>query len=44
MSIIRIGLSQTKKFASGYDAVFAKKAGPAKKARPAPKRKSAKKK
>lgn len=25
MSIVRIGLSETRKFAAGYDAIFAKK-------------------
>lgn len=27
MSIIRVGLSETKKFADGYEAIFGKKAG-----------------
>ena len=27
MSIIRVGLSETKKFAEGYDAIFSKKKG-----------------
>lgn len=34
VSIIRVGLAQTKKFADGYDAIFGKKkAEPAKKAK-----------
>jgi hypothetical protein len=33
VSIIRVGLAETKNFADGYDAIFGKKkAGPAKKA------------
>jgi len=44
MSIVRIGLSETKKFAAGYDGIFARKARAAKKARPAAKKKPAKKK
>jgi hypothetical protein len=43
MSIIRVGLSETKKFATGYDAIFAKKARAAKKGKPAAKKKPAKK-
>jgi hypothetical protein len=43
MSIVRVGLSQTKKFASGYDAIFAKKARAGKKAKLAAKKKPAKK-
>ncbi len=36
MSIVRIGLSETKNFAEGYEAIFGKKkAAPAKKARSA---------
>lgn len=31
MSIVRVGLSQTKKFADGYDAIFAGKKRAAKK-------------
>ena len=27
MSIVRVGLSETKKFAEGYDAIFGKKKG-----------------
>jgi hypothetical protein len=43
MSIVRVGLSQTKKFATGYDAIFAKKkARPAKKPKGAVKKKAAK--
>ena len=35
MSIVRIGLAETKNFAEGFDAIFAKKkAAPAKKASP----------
>jgi hypothetical protein len=44
VSIVRIGLSQTKKFGAGYDAIFAKKARAAPKAKPAAKKKAAKKK
>jgi hypothetical protein len=44
MSIVRIGLSETKKFAAGYDAIFGKKARSARKAKPAAKKKPAKKK
>jgi hypothetical protein len=43
MSIVRVGLSETKKFASGYDTIFAKKPRIAPKAKPAPKKKPAKK-
>lgn len=28
MSIVRVGLAETKQFAEGYDAIFAKKKGP----------------
>ena len=37
VSIVRVGLSETKKFAEGYDAIFGKKkkGGQAKKAAPA---------
>jgi hypothetical protein len=42
MSIVRVGLSQTKKFATGYDAIFAKKARPAKKPKGSVKKKAAK--
>ena len=31
MSIVRIGLAETKNFSQGYDAIFGKKKGPAKK-------------
>jgi hypothetical protein len=41
VSIIRVGLSETKRFAAGYDAIFGKKAGAGK--NPGP-RKTAKKK
>jgi hypothetical protein len=43
VSIVRIGLAETKKFGAGYDAIFAKKARAARKAKPAPKKKPAKK-
>jgi hypothetical protein len=42
MSIVRVGLSQTKKFATGYDAIFAKKARLAKKPKGGVKKKAAK--
>lgn len=32
MSIVRVGLSENKKYADGYDAIFGKKKGGAKKA------------
>ena len=36
MSIVRVGLAETKNFGEGYDAIFGKKiAAPAKKAKPA---------
>jgi hypothetical protein len=41
VSIVRVGLAETKKFAAGYDAIFAKKARAAKK--PAAKRPAKKK-
>ena len=46
MSIVRIGLSETKHFAKGYDAIFGgkKKAGTAKKAKAPAKTGAAKKK
>ena len=45
MSIVRIGLSETKNFADGYDAIFGKKkTGGAKKARATAKAGSKKKK
>ena len=46
MSIVRIGLAETKHFAEGYEAIFGKKkAASAKKAKPAAgKKKKAKKK
>ena len=45
MSIVRVGLSETKKFAEGYDAIFGqKKAGATKKPKAAAKSASAKKK
>ena len=42
MSIVRIGLAETKHFANGYDAIFAKKSG-AVKPKAAPKKAAAKK-
>jgi hypothetical protein len=45
VSIIRVGLSETKKFAEGYDAIFGKKKeGPAKAGKGTPKKAAAKKK
>jgi hypothetical protein len=43
MSIVRIGLAETKKFGSGYDAIFGKKPRPVKKAKPAGRKKPANK-
>jgi hypothetical protein len=45
VSIVRIGLAETKNFAEGYDAIFGskKKAGTAKKGDDAPKQATAKK-
>jgi hypothetical protein len=34
MSIVRIGLAETKDFADGYDAIFGKKEAPKKEAKP----------
>jgi hypothetical protein len=44
MSIVRVGLSETKKFAAGYDTIFRKKARPAKKAKTVAQKKLGKKK
>lgn len=45
VSIVRIGLSETKKFAEGYDAIFGKKKGtPAKKEKATAQNSTAKKK
>jgi hypothetical protein len=46
VSIVRVGLAETKKFAEGYEAIFGakKKAGAAKKDKPAAKKTTAKKK
>jgi hypothetical protein len=44
VSIIRIGLAETKKFAEGYDAIFGKKSGQEKKAKTPAKRAGGKKK
>ena len=45
MSIVRIGLAETKKFGAGYDAIFGKKKeAPAKKTKAAAKKKKTKKK
>jgi hypothetical protein len=44
MSIVRVGLAETKKYAAGYDTIFARKSRAAKKARPVAKKKSGKKK
>jgi hypothetical protein len=43
MSIVRVGLAETKKFAEGYDAIFSKKKSKrdAKKARTSSKKKKA---
>ncbi|MFO0808198.1 MAG: hypothetical protein U0746_06210 [Gemmataceae bacterium] len=43
MSIVRVGLAETKKFADGYDAIFAKKK-PTTKAKPVAKKKTSAKK
>jgi hypothetical protein len=50
VSIVRVGLAETKKFAEGYEAIFGKKAAeqgaetaPKKKTKAAPKAKAAKK-
>jgi hypothetical protein len=43
MSIVRVGLSETKKFGTGYDAIFGKKTRPAKKGKPANRKKPVKK-
>ena len=37
MSIVRVGLAETKKFADGYDAIFGKKAPQHKSKKPAKK-------
>jgi hypothetical protein len=49
VSIVRVGLAETKNFSEGYDAIFAKKKAPAKKgkattAKATSKKKKAKKK
>jgi hypothetical protein len=44
VSIIRVGLAETKKFAEGYDAIFGKKKSTAKKDKPAAKGAAGKKK
>lgn len=44
MSIVRVGLAETKRFAAGYDAIFAKRPRAAKRAKPAAKKKPVKKK
>ena len=44
MSIVRIGLAETKKFAEGYEAIFGKKHGQEKKTRTPAKRGAGKKK
>jgi hypothetical protein len=46
VSIVRVGLAETKNFAEGYDAIFGskKKSGTAKKDKPAAKKTTAKKK
>jgi hypothetical protein len=50
VSIVRVGLAETKNFSEGYDAIFGKKKAPAKKAKattakaPGKKKKTAKKK
>lgn len=42
MSIVRIGLAETKKFSEGYDAIFGTKKEAGEKKKPAPKKKPAK--
>ncbi len=45
MSIVRVGLAETKNFGEGYEAIFGKKkTGETKKAKPAAKKTAAKKK
>lgn len=44
MSIVRVGLAETKKFAEGYDAIFGKKKTTAKTDKPAARKSGAKKK
>jgi hypothetical protein len=44
VSIVRVGLSETKKFADGYSAIFGKRKGPAKSAPAKPAARSAAKK
>ncbi len=45
MSIVRVGLAETKNYAEGYDAIFGKKKeAPPKEAEPAAKKKKGKKK
>ena len=44
MSIVRIGLAETKKFAEGYDAIFSKKPAAKKAAKKPARAKSAKRK
>ncbi len=44
MSIIRVGLAETKKFAAGYEAIFGKGTSAAKKEPDAPKKPAPKKK
>jgi hypothetical protein len=43
MSIVRVGLGETKKFAEGYDAIFGKKKPVSKKAKAKPASSKAKK-
>ena len=43
MSIVRVGLAETKKFGAGYDAIFSKKARPVKKSKPTGRKKPANK-
>jgi hypothetical protein len=44
VSIVRVGLSETKKFADGYDAIFGRKKAAAKPAAPKPAARAAAKK
>ncbi len=44
MSIVRVGLAETRKFAQGYDAIFGKKAASSRKKRSKAKTTAAKKK
>jgi hypothetical protein len=43
VSIVRVGLAETKKFSAGYDAIFGKKSTKTAKPKPAAKKKAGKK-